>query len=80
MFRFEDKNPLDQNGRTPFHYAAKSGQLDICKAFVANLDDINQADQDGDTPLTLARENNHDQTLIKDHLYIPGRWAPPRPC
>jgi len=54
-----NKNPSNDKGETPMHYAAKKGFLNICQLIVENAKNINTADHDGDTPLTLAAQGGH---------------------
>ena len=37
----EDKNPYDQTGATPYHYASHYGHLLICQKYCSLLTDIN---------------------------------------
>ena len=46
----EDKNPRDQNGRTPLHLAAENGHLAICQLILENVQDKNPKDRWGCTP------------------------------
>ena len=41
----------DHNGKTPLHFAASKGQLDVYKQIIQYLDDINPSDNRGWTPL-----------------------------
>ena len=43
--------------RTPLHEAAENGHLEICRLITESLWDKNPADNDGTTPLDLARRN-----------------------
>ena len=54
-----EKNPAAKNGDTPFHYAAKNGHLDICKAICKLIQNKNPANLDGNTPLHFAAANGH---------------------
>ena len=55
----EDKNPIDQNGMTPFHYATESGLTNVCRLIIENIDNKNSAAPNGCTPLHLAAKNGH---------------------
>ena len=37
-----EKNPKDDNGLTPFHWAAQNGNLDICQLFMKHLKEKSQ--------------------------------------
>ena len=54
----DNKNPTDNNGKTPLHMAAQCGFLDICKLIMKNVEDKNPADYSGETPLHLAASND----------------------
>ena len=53
------KNPYNQNGETPLHFAAKSGFHNICELFLQNIDNKNPCDQTRTTPLHLAAAHGH---------------------
>ena len=54
MEKLENKNPGDNNGSTPLHFAARFGHLDVCSAIMEKLDNKNPMDNDGQTPLQYA--------------------------
>ena len=54
-----EKNPSDNSGKIPLHYAAKNGHLDICKLIYENINNKSQSDNFGQTPLHYAAENGH---------------------
>ena len=55
----KDKDPKDNSGFTPTHYAALFGHLSICKFFYENISEENSEDLNGWTPLHLAAQNGH---------------------
>ena len=75
-----DKNPacgqfwqgsIGYDGETPFHFAAKQGQLAVCQVMLERLSDKNPAtDANGLTPLHYAAESGHVEVckLIMDNL------------
>ena len=48
----------DESGNTPLHAAAKKGHLEVVKYLVEYGADVNCRNNNGDTPLKLAREKN----------------------
>ena len=58
---FGVKNPRDNYGYTPLHYAAESGYLAICKLIITNVEDKNPGFMcfRGLTPLHLAARKGH---------------------
>ncbi|XP_011860448.1 PREDICTED: ankyrin-2-like [Vollenhovia emeryi] len=80
-------NVIDQDGRTPLHYAAKKHNEDIANALIKAGADINIKDQDGRTPLhwaAIERNEGVANALIKagadvnakdDYGRIPLHWA-----
>ena len=55
----EDKNPSDQYGATPFHYAAERGLTNVCRLIIENIDDKNPATPNGCTPLHCPAKKGH---------------------
>ena len=55
----EDKNPRDRHGRTPLHYAAKEGKIEICEMILDVVEDKNPKDSNQMTPLHLAAKMGH---------------------
>jgi ankyrin repeat protein len=53
----EDKNPRNDKGWTPLHFAAQEGYLNICEFIMNLLEDKNPGNNDGWTPLHLAASN-----------------------
>ena len=37
-----EKNPKDENGLTPLHWAAQNGHLDVCQLFMKHLKEKSQ--------------------------------------
>ena len=73
--RTDEKNPADDYGMTPFHFAAKMGHFDIYKLIFDHLDDKNPRDGNGRTPLHAAVKDIYHpglQSIIKseDHIKI----------
>ena len=54
-----DKHPTDDNGRTPLHFGALSGHLEVCQAIMVNVVDKNPSSVIGRTPLHCAAEHGH---------------------
>ncbi|KAL3814700.1 hypothetical protein ACJIZ3_015968 [Penstemon smallii] len=53
----------DANKRGAFHFAAREGQIEVCKYFIEELKiDVNTKDEDGDTPLIHAAREGHTAT------------------
>ena len=61
MENIEDKNPKDNNGWTPLHYAASNGHLAICQLIMENIEDKNPKENNGWTPLHSAAWNHSQQ-------------------
>ena len=55
----EEKNPKDNDGVTPLHWAARHGHLAICQYIFERVQDKNPKGNIGGTPLHLAAENGH---------------------
>ena len=54
-----DKNHAANDGRTPLHYAALFGYLDVFSLLLENVKDKNPAANDGQTPLHEGALNGH---------------------
>ncbi|XP_024527537.1 ankyrin-2-like [Selaginella moellendorffii] len=53
----------DANGRGPLHFAARGGNLQVCKELVENFHlEVDQKDNDGETPLIHAARLGHFDT------------------
>ena len=77
MGKLRNKNPgtvsrINEENRTPLHYAASNGHFGTCKLIIENTSDKNPASikYDGETPLHLAASNGHLKIckLIMEHL------------
>ena len=55
----DNKNPLDNQGRTPLHFAAMHGHSEIYKFIAERVDEKNPVDNQGKTPLHEAIDNGH---------------------
>ena len=55
----QDKNPKDNSGMTPLHYAARGGYLEICELILSNIEDKYPKNNIGETPLMLAAKHGH---------------------
>ena len=55
--------------KTALHYAARSGNSDICSLLLSRGANVSQTDKDGDTPLHFAAYNHHVDIcqLLVDH-------------
>ena len=52
--KIEGKNPADDYGRTPLHWAADEGNLEIINLIFDKIGVKNPATKDGVTPLLVA--------------------------
>ena len=55
----EFKNPVNNDGNTPLHHAARYGRLDVCRYIIGNGNIKYPANNAGRTPKDLANDNNH---------------------
>ena len=55
--------PEDEFGRTPFHFAAMYGHLELCQLIHVYFGVVNSKDEDGNTPLHHAACNGHINTF-----------------
>ncbi len=60
----------DDEGRTPLHYAARNGHLDIVQFLLKNGADINAYDTEGWTPMRFAKFKGQMRTY--DYLKAQG--------
>ena len=61
-----NKNPRDQHGWTPLHFAAQNGHLRVCKLIWSNFSQSNAYSCDpydnfGNTPFKLATQFGHEE-------------------
>ncbi len=54
-----DVKAAENDGRTPLHWAAEKGHLDVVKYLVEKGADVKAANNDGRTPLNMAARNSH---------------------
>ena len=52
-----------QDGYTPLHYSCRYGHVDIVRTLVKLKANVNAKTDSGDTPLTLAARNKHDNVV-----------------
>ena len=53
------KTPQTEYGCTPLHFAAKAGQLEICKLILSNTKEKNPTDYLRETPISIAAKSRH---------------------
>ena len=49
-------NTADRDGRTPLHIASSQGHLSIVEYLINHGADVNKADNDGCTPIMVAKK------------------------
>ena len=59
MENLENMNTGNKRGKTPFHVAAKRGQLTICKLMIKSIDNNIPSDKYGITHFHIAAELGH---------------------
>ena len=57
--KLDEKNPKNNLGFTPLHFAAQNGHLELCKIVFKNIKKKNPRTSVGITPLYLAATNGH---------------------
>ena len=62
-------NAKDTDGRTPLHWAARSGQTDVAELLMAKGADVKAKDARGFTPLRTAARGGHKDmaALLRKH-------------
>ena len=61
-----DINKVGPQGRTALHYAARSGNREMCRVLTQAGADVNLVDDEGNTPLDVA--NIHGKIEVEQHL------------
>ena len=74
-FNMTDQNPLDENGRTPLHYAAQEGHFGLFRYIFDLATEKNPPDNKKDTPLHLAARARRTEIAIYiieriDQVYV----------
>ena len=59
IHKVEDRNPSNEWGETPLHYAAMYGHLDVCELIIQSVDEKNPKNNEGNTPLHQAAGHGH---------------------
>ena len=73
----EEKNVPDIFGRTPLHYSAKHGHLDVYNFILAKVDDKKPLDNEGHTPIALAKSSKcpcHDRKFAERQQCKKAAW------
>ena len=47
MTTVDNKNPKDNDGQTPLHFAVRYGHFELCQLFMDNLEEKNPGDNRG---------------------------------
>ena len=55
-----DINLADEHGKTPLHYAAENGQLEVLRWLLTRVINVNLANEEGNTALHLAAMYGHE--------------------
>ena len=65
----EDKNPFDNGGWTPLHWAANFGHLDVCRLILQNVENKHPVNNVGETPEDLVDQRKHPELfqLLKSY-------------
>jgi ankyrin repeat protein len=74
-------NITDDNGWTPLHWAAKTGDQELILTMAENDADLFALDRDGDTPFDVLIKYGHDRVLEAMKRRYPReyqRWATER--
>ena len=77
MEHIHDPSPRNDEGQTPYHFAASYGHTDMCSAIIKilelyNIQDKNPQDNSGNTPLHWAAANGY-QGLC-NLIYATGKF------
>ena len=57
--RVGNKNPEDNFGWSPLHYAAMNGHVEVCRLIINNVDNKHPLSNLGTTPKNMANIWNH---------------------
>ena len=68
-----DADTTDQRGRTPLHYGAEGGHVDVVALLLAHGAVVGAADKQGATALSLASTRGHKEVsdLLRQHGATP---------
>jgi ankyrin repeat protein len=66
----EEANRVDEKGRSPLWHAACAGDSDEVDRLLEAGADVNQATQDGATPLLIAAGKGHEAVLGRLSLFM----------
>ena len=63
----KEVNPPDEEYKTPLHYSAMKGHVEVCQLILDHVVDRNPCDKDGRSPLALARQMGLSRSVVQ-HL------------
>ena len=69
----QDKNPKNEDGYTPLHYAALKGNSAIIQLILKNVVEKNPSNNDGQTPFDLASDGDKKmmyEAIISRNIFL----------